>query len=118
MHYKPNDATHYSYFQNDIDYFKKDIVKGCWFVYDKCWVSVDMSLFFKYQTIKDINMLDYENENAEIINKILQSKSNESSIYVEDDILKKKTDDGVIEIKKLIRNTKTNNIQGKFKIKK
>lgn len=54
MHYKPNGATHYSYFRNDIDYFKKDIVKGGWFVYDKGWVSVDMSLFFKYQTIKEI----------------------------------------------------------------
>lgn len=54
MHYKPNGATHYSYFRNDIDYFKKDIVKGGWFIYDNGWCYVNMSPFFKYQTIKEI----------------------------------------------------------------
>jgi hypothetical protein len=50
----PNGTTHYSFFQNDIDYFKKDLVKGSWFIYDKGWIRVDMTSFFKYQKIIEI----------------------------------------------------------------
>lgn len=50
----PNGTTHYSFFQNDIDYFKKDLVKGSWFIYEKGWIRVDMTSFFKYQKIIEI----------------------------------------------------------------